>query len=40
VIGSSLFALATVPGFAPFAGAGAGAAWVQLVRSRAGSRAD
>ncbi|BBZ61475.1 hypothetical protein [Mycolicibacterium monacense] len=52
-IGSTLFALATVPGFAAAAGAGAAnglcfagsffftsAAWVQLVRSRSGSRAE
>ncbi|WP_193043493.1 hypothetical protein [Mycolicibacterium baixiangningiae] len=52
-IGSTLFALATVPGFAAVAGAGAAnglcfagsffftsAAWVQLVRSRAGSRLE
>ncbi|WP_197373809.1 hypothetical protein [Mycolicibacterium baixiangningiae] len=52
-IGSTLFALATVPGFAAVAGAGAAnglcfagsffftsAGWVQLVRSRAGSRLE
>ncbi|BCI52563.1 hypothetical protein NIIDNTM18_18410 [Mycolicibacterium litorale] len=52
-IGSTLFALATVPGFAATAGAGAAnalcfagsffftsAAWVQLSRSRAGSRLE
>lgn len=52
-IGSALFALATVPGFAPTAGAGAAnglcfagsffftsAAWLQLVRSRTGSRLE
>jgi hypothetical protein len=52
-IGSALFALATVPGFAATAGAGAAnalcfagsffftsAAWLQLVRSKTGSRAE
>jgi hypothetical protein len=52
-VGSALFALATVPGFAPTAGAAAAnglcfagsffftsAAWLQLVRSRTGSRLD
>ncbi|KUI32152.1 hypothetical protein AU196_21695 [Mycobacterium sp. IS-1742] len=52
-IGSALFALATVPGFAAAAGAGAAnglcfagsffftsAGWLQLVRSRSGSRVE
>ncbi|BBY16771.1 hypothetical protein [Mycolicibacterium litorale] len=52
-IGSTLFALATVPGFAAIAGAGAAnalcfagsffftsAAWLQLTRSRSGSRLE